>query len=102
MTRATPSSRPSITARLLAGFADSASCSKRAQPLVTLTDREEEVALTVAQGRTNAEIADELHTFRTSRLAGADDVAVTFGFLGPIPIRRLCRRLSGVRRTPAE
>jgi DNA-binding NarL/FixJ family response regulator len=52
---------PSVTARLLAGFADSASSSKRAQPLVTLTDREEEVALTVAQGRTNAEIADELH-----------------------------------------
>jgi DNA-binding NarL/FixJ family response regulator len=53
---------PSVTARLLATFADSASSSKRAQPpLVTLTDREEEVALTVAKGRTNAEIADELH-----------------------------------------
>ena len=52
---------PSVAARLLAGFADSASASKRAQPLVALTDREEEVALTVAQGRTNAEIADELH-----------------------------------------
>jgi DNA-binding CsgD family transcriptional regulator len=28
---------------------------------VALTDREEEVAVTVAQGRTNAEIADDLH-----------------------------------------
>ena len=52
---------PSITARLLASFADSATSSERAQPVVALTDREEEVALTVAQGRTNAEIADELH-----------------------------------------
>ena len=52
---------PSITARLLASFADSATSSDRAQPLVALTDREEEVAVTVAQGRTNAEIADELH-----------------------------------------
>ncbi|RSM78178.1 DNA-binding response regulator [Kibdelosporangium aridum] len=52
---------PSVTARLLAGFAEHASSSKRARPIVALTDREEEVALTVAQGRTNAEIADELH-----------------------------------------
>jgi DNA-binding NarL/FixJ family response regulator len=52
---------PSVTARLLAGFADAAPSSRRAEPLVALTDREEEVALTVAKGRTNAEIADELH-----------------------------------------
>ncbi|MEJ2856004.1 MULTISPECIES: response regulator transcription factor [unclassified Saccharothrix] len=52
---------PSVTARLLATFADSASPSKRPQPLTPLTDREEEVALTVARGLTNAEIADELH-----------------------------------------
>jgi DNA-binding NarL/FixJ family response regulator len=52
---------PSITARLLASFADSPTSADRAQPLVALTDREEEVAVTVAQGLTNAEIADELH-----------------------------------------
>ncbi|MCX2955317.1 response regulator [Lentzea sp. NEAU-D7] len=52
---------PSVTARLLTCFADSASSSKRTGPLVALTDREEEVALTVAQGLTNSEIADELH-----------------------------------------
>ncbi|HEX6352543.1 response regulator transcription factor [Actinophytocola sp.] len=53
---------PSITARLLATFADSAtSARKRAEPLTALTEREEEVAVTVARGRTNAEIADELH-----------------------------------------
>ncbi len=52
---------PGITARLLASFADSASSLKRSQPVIALTDREEEVAVTVAQGMTNAEIAGELH-----------------------------------------
>ena len=51
---------PSITARLLARFVDS-SPSKPAQPIVPLTEREEEVVVTVARGRSNAEIADELH-----------------------------------------
>ena len=50
---------PSITRRLLATFAGSTSTP--AQPLDPLTDREEEVLLTIARGRTNAEIADELH-----------------------------------------
>jgi DNA-binding NarL/FixJ family response regulator len=31
------------------------------QPVEPLTEREEEVLVTVAQGRTNAEIAKELH-----------------------------------------
>jgi DNA-binding NarL/FixJ family response regulator len=52
---------PSITARLLASFADSATSSRPAQPLHALTEREEEVILAVAQGRTNAEIAGQLH-----------------------------------------
>ncbi|MGA8209991.1 MAG: response regulator transcription factor [Nocardioidaceae bacterium] len=52
---------PGITARLLATFAEAAPTTARAQPLVPLTDREEEVALTVARGRTNAEIAADLH-----------------------------------------
>ncbi len=56
---------PSVTVRLLATFAASAagrpSASAPRQPIDALTDREEEVLLTVARGRTNAEIADELH-----------------------------------------
>ena len=52
---------PSITARLLASFAAS-SPAKPQQPIEPLTGREEEeVLLTVASGRTNAEIADELY-----------------------------------------
>ena len=50
---------PSITARLLATFA-ATSPEEPQQPIEALTEREEEVLLTVAGGRTNAEIADEL------------------------------------------
>ena len=52
---------PSITARLLATFSGSATREPPAPPIEPLTAREEEVMLTVARGRTNAEIADELY-----------------------------------------
>ncbi len=53
---------PSVTARLLEAFSSGASSNAPpAQPIEPLTQREEEVLLTVAAGRTNAEIADELH-----------------------------------------
>lgn len=51
---------PRITARLLAAFAGTEAVAP-AQPLEPLTAREEEVLLTVARGRTNAEIAEDLH-----------------------------------------
>jgi DNA-binding NarL/FixJ family response regulator len=52
---------PNITARLLAAFSDARTRRPPAQPAEPLTLREEEVLITVARGRTNAEIADELH-----------------------------------------
>ena len=52
---------PSITARLLATFSQSPTTTPPAEPIEHLTDREEEVLATVARGRTNAEIAEELH-----------------------------------------
>jgi DNA-binding NarL/FixJ family response regulator len=50
---------PNVTVRLLAAFAHSPSGTAR-QPFEPLTAREEEVLVTVAQGRTNDEIATEL------------------------------------------
>ncbi|MBB5953975.1 DNA-binding NarL/FixJ family response regulator [Saccharothrix tamanrassetensis] len=52
---------PSITARLLKTFAAAGPVSPPAHPVDPLTDREEQVLTTVARGRTNSEIADELH-----------------------------------------
>ena len=52
---------PNVTVRLLAAFAATGRGTRVAQPVVPLTVREEEVLLTVARGRTNAEIADELY-----------------------------------------
>jgi DNA-binding NarL/FixJ family response regulator len=52
---------PNITARLLAAFADTSTGSPPASPLEPLTSREEEILITVARGRTNSEIADDLH-----------------------------------------
>jgi DNA-binding NarL/FixJ family response regulator len=52
---------PNITARLLAAFADSSPAPPPAQPIEPLTNREEELLIPVARGRTNSEIADELH-----------------------------------------
>ena len=52
---------PSITARLLAAFARTNARPKPAQPIEPITSREEEVLIPVALGRTNSEIADDLH-----------------------------------------
>jgi DNA-binding NarL/FixJ family response regulator len=52
---------PKITARLLAAFSDTRLGRPPAQPVEPLTGREEQILLTVAQGRTNSEIAGELH-----------------------------------------
>ncbi|MEN8240032.1 MAG: response regulator transcription factor, partial [Actinomycetota bacterium] len=52
---------PSVTARLLSTFAHSGDRAEPFQPAWPLTEREEEVLLTVARGHTNAEIGEELH-----------------------------------------
>lgn len=53
---------PSVTARLLSTFSGLGDSTREpaAQPIAPLTEREEEVLVTVALGRTNAEIADAL------------------------------------------
>jgi DNA-binding NarL/FixJ family response regulator len=52
---------PSVTARLLAAFADTGPSGPPAQPIEPLTAREEQVLAAVAAGRTNTEIAGELY-----------------------------------------
>ncbi|WP_103337144.1 response regulator [Amycolatopsis sp. CA-126428] len=51
---------PSVTARLLEAFAGTGSGAP-SQPVEPLTDREEQVLLSVARGRTNHEITEELY-----------------------------------------
>jgi DNA-binding NarL/FixJ family response regulator len=52
---------PSVTARLLAAFADTPGAAAPVQPAEPLTEREEEVLVSLARGRTNTEIAAELY-----------------------------------------
>ncbi|MEU6719242.1 response regulator transcription factor [Nonomuraea sp. NPDC046802] len=52
---------PNVTARLLSAFAGSGRVGTPIKPVEALTEREEEILVTVARGRTNNEIADELH-----------------------------------------
>jgi DNA-binding NarL/FixJ family response regulator len=50
-----------VTGRLLTTFSASEPQRKPVQPIEPLTEREEQVLLTVARGKTNAEIGEELH-----------------------------------------
>jgi DNA-binding NarL/FixJ family response regulator len=52
---------PSVTARLLEAFAHAGPGGPPAQPIEALTDREEQILVAVAGGRTNREIAGEFH-----------------------------------------
>ncbi|PRX96686.1 response regulator [Allonocardiopsis opalescens] len=52
---------PSVTARLLGAFAAAWPAAPPARPVEALTEREEQVLRTVARGRTNSEIARDLH-----------------------------------------
>lgn len=51
---------PSVTARLLATFSGPRPEAPPVQPIAPLTEREEQVLVAVAKGRTNAELATEL------------------------------------------
>jgi DNA-binding NarL/FixJ family response regulator len=51
---------PTITARLLETFAHAGPGTPPAQPIEPLTDREEQILASVARGRTNSEIGEEL------------------------------------------
>jgi len=52
---------PSVTARLLAEFANVGPAAKSEQPIDPLTNREEQILVAVARGRTNQEIAHDMY-----------------------------------------
>src|SRR6476619_6550423 len=52
---------PSITRRLWSSIARTGRVESQTQPVDPLTEREEQALLTIARGRTNAEIAGDLH-----------------------------------------
>lgn len=52
---------PAVTVRLLEHYRNAASRAQCAEPVVPLSDREEQVLLAAARGRTNTEIAEGLH-----------------------------------------
>ncbi|OLT10054.1 DNA-binding response regulator [Pseudonocardia sp. CNS-139] len=52
---------PNVTARLLEAFAGAGPAAAPVQPVDALTEREEHVLAAVSAGRTNGEIADQLH-----------------------------------------
>ena len=80
---------PSVTARLLSTFADvRRRAPRRRSPIDPLTDREEEVLVTVARGRTNAEIR---------RFLGTDPRVVQAA--GPCPRQRGWHSSRNVRRS---
>ena len=52
---------PNVTVRLLETFSATGAGGRPAEPIDALTEREEEVLVTLARGRTNAEIASDLY-----------------------------------------
>ncbi|WP_027342119.1 response regulator [Hamadaea tsunoensis] len=52
---------PNVTTRLLRAFAEAAPGTPARQPIEPLTDREEQILLEVARGRTNQEIGADLY-----------------------------------------
>jgi DNA-binding NarL/FixJ family response regulator len=97
---------PSVTARLLAEFADDTRASTPpAQPVEPLTEREEEVLTTVAPGRTNAEIADELYISLSTVKTHLASLMTKLGSRNRVEIAMWAYetgRLDGRRREPPE
>jgi DNA-binding NarL/FixJ family response regulator len=91
---------PNVTTRLLKAFADAAPSAAPQQPLEALTDREEQVLLAVARGRTNSEIAAELYISLSTVKTHIASLMAKLGVRNRVEIALWCyetRRMTGGR-----
>ena len=90
---------PSVTARLLTAFAHGGPTSPSAQPVEPLTEREEQVLATVASGRTNSEIADELFITLSTVKTHVASLMAKLGARNRVEIAIWAYETNRVRRT---
>ncbi|MDN3354791.1 response regulator transcription factor [Actinomadura sp. DC4] len=88
---------PSVTARLLEAFAGSGPEAPAPQPVEALTGREEQILGAVARGRTNGEIADELHITLSTVKAHVTSLMTKLGARNRVEVAMWAYETSRVR-----
>jgi len=91
---------PSVTTRLLEAFADAGPAAPPRQPVEALTGREEQVLATVAGGRTNSEIAAELHISLSTVKTHIASLMTKLGARNRVEIAIWAYETNRVRRAP--
>jgi DNA-binding NarL/FixJ family response regulator len=89
---------PSVTARLLATFAETAPTVPPAQPVDALTDREEQILAAVARGRTNNEIAGEFYITLSTVKSHVTSLMAKLGARNRVEIAMWAYETNRVRR----
>ncbi|MFF5218719.1 response regulator [Micromonospora sp. NPDC000442] len=92
---------PNITTRLLRAFADAGPAAPPRQPVDALTLREEEVLVAVARGRTNTEIAEQLHISLSTVKTHIASLMVKLGARNRVEIAMWAYQTDRVRNGPA-
>jgi DNA-binding NarL/FixJ family response regulator len=90
---------PSVTTRLLRAFAAAGPAAPPRQPVEALTDREEQVLLAVARGRTNTEIAGELYIALSTVKTHIGTLMTKLGARNRVEIAMWAYETSRVRNT---
>jgi DNA-binding NarL/FixJ family response regulator len=97
---------PSVTARLIEAFADVEPAARGVQPVEPLTEREEQVLAAVAGGRTNSEVAKDLHITLSTVKSHIASLMAKIGVRNRVEMAiwayETKRVRSGSRRRPAE
>jgi DNA-binding NarL/FixJ family response regulator len=89
---------PSVTARLLATFAENGPSAPPAQPIDRLTEREEQILAAVARGRTNNEIAGELYITLSTVKSHVTSLMTKLGARNRVEIAMWAYETNRVRR----